>query len=151
MKFFKSLMVACVVTLSLASCASYEKTGPIMGVQSNSVNTYVAADFDYANAKRIEGTVKQKTLFGILNLVKNGKRYYTASNRYRNLSKTEQQALYRAKETGGVDVIMEPNFEKETHRYFFGLYKKSQVKVSAWGLNYKGLKEDPQGNVNTVR
>lgn len=137
--------------LVLTSCATYEKTGPIMGVQSNNVNTYVAADFDYANAKRIEGSVQRKTLFGFIPLVKNGKRYYTASNRYRGLSKVEQQALYRAKEDGNVDVVMEPNFETESHSYLFGLFTVTKTKVSAWGMNYKGLKEDPHGNVNTVR
>lgn len=151
MKLFKGLFVASAIALSLTSCASYEKTGPIMGIQSNSVNTYVAADFDYANAKRVSGAVKNKTLLGFIKLGKNGNRYYTASNRYRGLSKAEQQALYRAKETGNVDVIMEPNFERESHSYFFGLFRTTEVKVSAWGLNYKGLKEDPKGNVNTVR
>ena len=134
-----SIAISC---LLMASCATYEKTGPIMGVQSNNVNTYVAADFDYANAKRVEGSVTKKTLFGFIPLVKNGKRYYSASNHYRGLSATEQQALYRAKEAGNVDVIMEPYFEKENHCYFFGLFTKQMVKVSAWGLNYKGLKED---------
>lgn len=151
MKNLKGLLVAGIAATMLASCASYEKSGPVMGVQSVNVNTYVAADFDYANAKRIEGTVDTKTLFGIIPLVKNGKRYYTASNRYRGMNKIEQMALYRAKETGNVDVVMEPNFEKENHSYFFGLYKTSKVKVSAWGLNYKGLREDPKGNINPVR
>lgn len=147
----KSVFCIALASIMMASCATYEKTGPVMGVQSNNVNTYVAADFDYNNAKRVEGTVETKTILGIIPLVKNGKRYYTASNRYRGLSQSEQQALYRAKESGNVDVIMEPNFEKESHSYLFGLYKTTKTKVSAWGLNYKGLKEDPKGNVNTVR
>lgn len=136
--------------MMMTSCATYQKSGPIMGVQSTNVNTYVAADFDYANAKRIEGEVTQKTLLGFIPLVRNGKRYYTPSNKYRGLSVVEQQALYRAKETGAVDVVMEPNFESEKHVYCFGLFKKSTTKVTAWGLNYKGLKEDPNGIPNAV-
>ncbi len=147
----KSVLGIALAGIMMASCASYEKSGPVMGVQSNNVNTYIAADFDYSNAKRVEGAVKSKTLFGIFQLVKNGKRYYTASNHYRGLSKSEQQALYRAKETGNVDVIMEPNFETESHSYLFGLLRTAKTKVSAWGLNYKGLKEDPHGNINIVR
>lgn len=151
MQKVRNLVLAGVAMMAFASCASYEKTGPIMGVQSNSVNTYVAAEFDYANIKRVEGEVKYKKLFGFINLTKNGKRYYTASNRYRGLNKAEQQALYRAKSDGNVDVIMEPNFEAENHNYLFGLYTTRYVKVKAWGLNYKGLKEDPHGNINIAR
>lgn len=147
----KTIFGVALASILFASCASYEKSGPVMGVQSNNINTYVAADFDYANAKRIEGVVETKTLLGIFPLVKNGKRFYTASNRYKGLSVTEQQALYRAKETGGVDVILEPNFEKESHSYLFGLYKTGKTKVSAWGVNYKGLKEDAHATVNAVR
>lgn len=148
MKKIKGLLIAGIATMMMASCASYEKTGSTMGMQGVNVNTYVAADFDYANAKRIEGTIKTETLFGVIPLVKNGKRYYSASNGYRGLSKNEQRALYRAKETGNVDVVLEPTFETEKHSYFLGLYKTSQVKVTAWGLNYKGFKEDAKGNIN---
>lgn len=144
----KSILGIAIISILMTSCATYEKSGPIMGVQSTNVNTYVAADFDYDNAKRIDGKVVTKTLFGIIPLVRNGKRYYTSSNAYKGLSKTEQQALYRAKEGGNVDVIMEPNFTKESHTYLFGLYRTSKTEVSAWGLNYKGLKEDPNGHIN---
>ena len=144
-KFFYVILASSI----LASCATYQKSGPVMGVQSGSINTYVAADFDYANAKRVEGTVETKTLFGFIPLVKNGKRYYTASNFYgKSLNKNEQRALYRAKESGKVDVILEPNFETESHCYCFGLFKSKKVKVSGWGMNYKGLKEDTHGVVN---
>ncbi|MCF0199546.1 MAG: hypothetical protein HUK02_09525 [Bacteroidaceae bacterium] len=146
----KKIFYVILVSSLLASCASYTKSGPMMGVQSSSINTYVAADFDYENAKRVEGTVVSKKLLGIP-LVKNGKRYYTASNRYGKFDKYEQRALYRAKETGDVDVILEPNFETESHCYFFGLFKTYKVKVSAWGMNYKGLKEDTHGVVNDIR
>ncbi len=126
----------------LASCASYQKTAPVMGVQSNNINTYVAADLDYANAKKVEAAVTSKTVLGFIQLVKNGNKTLKSSNRYNSLSKTESQALYRAKENSGVDIILEPEFEKEKHSWFFGVYKTSTTKVKGWGINVKGIKED---------
>ncbi len=126
----------------LASCASYQKTAPVMGVQSNNINTYVAADLDYANAKKVEAAVTSKTVLGFIQLVKNGNKTLKSSNRYNRLTKSESQALYRAKENSGVDIILEPEFEKEKHSWFFGIYKTSTTKVKGWGINVKGIKED---------
>ena len=126
----------------LASCASYQKTAPIMGVQGNNINTYVAADLDYANAKKVEATVERKTALWFIPLVKNGKKTFKSSNRYNSLSKDESQALYLAKKNGGVDIILEPEFEKEHHSWFFGIYKTVSTKVKGWGINVNGIKED---------
>ncbi len=126
----------------LASCASYQKTAPIMGVQSNNINTYVAADLDYANAKKVGATLNTQTVLWVIPLVKNGNKTFKSSNRYNNLSKSESQALYLAKQNSGADIILEPEFETEKHSWFFGIFKKSSVKVTGWGINVKGIKED---------
>lgn len=126
----------------LASCASYQKTAPIMSVQSNNINTYVAADLDYENAKKVEATIKTKTALWIIPLIKNGNKTIKSSNRYNSLSKTESQALYLAKEKSGADIILEPEFEKERHSWFFGIYRTTTTKVKGWGVNVKGIKED---------
>ena len=68
-------------------CATYQKTAPVMGVQSNNINTYVAADLDYANAKKVEATINTKTALWIIPLIKNGKKTFKSSNRYSGLSK----------------------------------------------------------------
>lgn len=141
-KFTKVVAALSVTTLMFTSCASYQKTAPVMGVGDNVIATYVAADLDYANAKKVEGTVETKTLFGFIQLNKNGNKTLKSSNRYRGLGKREAQALYRAKESSNVDIILEPEFDKEKHSYFFGLYKTSVTKVTGWGVNIKGIKED---------
>lgn len=137
----KMILGAFVASLLVTSCASYQKTAPVLGVTNNGINTYVEADLDYDHVKKVEGVVETKTLFGIP-LTHNGRKLLKSTNRYKGLDKRESQALYRAKESAGVDLILEPEFEKEKHSYFFGAYKSSYTKVKGWGVNIKGIKKD---------
>ncbi len=148
MKNIKGFFVAVVVALAFTSCAHYTVDAPIMGISSNSINTYVAADLDYKNAKRISADVEQKKLFGFISLSRNGDKQLTNLNRYKGLTKLERQALYRAKVNNNVDIIMEPEFTVEKHSWFFGAYKTRKVNVKGWGVNMKGIKEDTHGNTN---
>ncbi len=135
----------------LSSCASYSSSAPVMGIKANSINTYVEADLDYANAKRVRGSVESKTLFWVIPLIRNGNKTMLVSNRYNSFSKSERQALYRAKQAFDVDIILEPEFEKESHSWFFGIYKKQNVSVKGWGVKMKGIKEDKHdGGKNIV-
>ena len=144
----KSLFfIACSIVLMLTSCATYQKEHPILGIGGNNINTYITAELDYDNAKPIEATIEQKTLFGI-NLVFNRNKTTVSSNRYKGLTKSQGQALYKAIENANVDIVVEPRFETETHKWFFGAYKTKKVKVKGWGLKIKRIKEDKHGNVN---
>lgn len=121
-----------------------------MGIGGNSINTYVAAELDYENAKRIEGTIETQTLFGF-NLIFNGNKTIKSTNRYKGLNKRESQALYKAKSEANVDIILEPEFETESHSWFLGIYRTSKTKVKGWGINVKSIKEDKRvtnGNVS---
>lgn len=148
MKNVKSLLAAGVAALALSSCASYTADAPIMGISSNSINTYVAADLDYKGAKQISAEVETKILFGIFRLSRNGNKQLTNQNRYKGLSKLERQALYRAKMNSDMDIILEPEFISEKHSWFFGAYKTRKVSVKGWGVNMKGIKEDSHGVSN---
>lgn len=130
------------LTLLLTGCATYSSTSPVMSMRGNSINTYVKADIDYESAQRVEATIDTKTLFGFIELKRNGNKTLSASNRYRGLSKREKQALYKAKNESQCDIILEPEFEKESHKWFFGLYKTSKTKVKGWGVKLKGISED---------
>lgn len=144
-------MCAGLLVMSLASCASYHKDAAVMGIGGNSINTYVAADIDYANAKKVTGSVNTRTVLWFIQLERNGNKALKSVNRYRSLNKKEAQALYRAKQEGDVDMILEPEFETEKHSWFFGIYKKSKTRVDGWGVNIKGLKEDNHGVLNPQR
>lgn len=146
MKNLVKLTIVAIIAVSFASCASYQKQAPIMGINGNCINTYVAADLDYENAKKVEGRIENKTLFGFISLVRNGNKTLKSTNRYRYLNKAEAQALYRAKELNNVDIILEPEFETEKHSWFFGAYKTRKVVVKGWGINIKGIKEDKVTN-----
>lgn len=148
MKNYKNLLATGILAMSFASCAHYTVDGPVMGISSNSINTYVAADLDYKGAKQVSADVESNTLFGFINLTRNGDKQLTNSNRYKGLSKAERQALYRAKVNNNVDIIMEPEFTVEKHSWFFGAYKTRKVSVKGWGVNMKGIKEDPHGMRN---
>lgn len=153
MKKFSILKAMCagLLVMSFVSCASYKKDAAIMGIGGNSINTYVAADIDYANAKKVTGSVNTRTVLGFIQLERNGNKVLKSSNRYRSLSKKEAQALYRAKQDADVDIILEPEFETEKHSWFFGLYRTSKTRVDGWGVNIKGIKEDNHGVLNPQR
>lgn len=150
MKKTAVLSVVCggLLLTSLAGCASYQKEAAVMSVGGTSVNTYVAADLDLENAKPVTATVETKTVLGFIPLVKNGNKTLKSVNRYKGLSKRESQALYRAKEAAGVDVILEPEFEKEKHCWFFGAYRTSKTVVKGWGVKVKGFVRDTHGYPN---
>lgn len=116
-----------------------------MSLGSN-LNTYVEAEIDYASAKKVEATVNTATLLGFIQLERNGNKTLRSANRYKGLTKRQSQALYRAKENSGVDIILEPEFESERHSWFFGAYRTSKTKVKGWGVNVKGIKEDKHQN-----
>ncbi|MCH5178426.1 MAG: hypothetical protein J1F13_01990 [Prevotellaceae bacterium] len=153
MKKFSFLKAMCagLLVMGFASCASYQKEAAIMSIGGNSINTYVAADIDYANAKQVAGSINTRTVLWFIQLERNGNKTLKSVNRYRNLSKTEAQALYRAKQDGDVDIILEPEFDTEKHSWFFGIYKTSKTQVKGWGVNIKGLKEDTHGVLNPQR
>ncbi len=136
-----NLFIAICVTVLLSSCASYQQTAPIMGIGGNCINTYVSAELDYKNAKRIEATIETQTLFGF-NLIRNVNKTLKSTNRYKGLNKRESQALYKAKSEANVDIILEPEFETEKHSWFLGIYKTSKTKVKGWGINIKSIKDD---------
>ncbi|NPD93201.1 hypothetical protein [Xylanibacter muris] len=145
---FLSAICAGLLTMSFSSCAMYQKEAAIMSFGSNNINTYVEADLDYVNAKKVEGSVNTSTLFGFIQLKRNGNKTLKSVNRYKGLSKSESQALYRAKENADVDVILEPEFETEKHSWFFGAFRESSTKVKGWGVNIKGIKKDEHGIPN---
>ena len=127
--------------LLLAGCASYQKTAPLQGMNSNTVSTYAEADIDYSSAKKVSGTIETKKIFGF-NTIRNGNKTLKSSNHYGRLSKREAQALYKAKESADVDLILDPEFETEKHSYFFGLIRNSTTKVTGWGVKIKGMKDN---------
>lgn len=129
----------------MTSCASYQHTAPVMAIGGNNINTYVEADLDYDNAKKVSAEVESKTLLGFISLTRNGNKTVKSNNRYKGLSKSEAQALYRAKTNADVDMILEPEFENESHSWFFGAYKTKKTVVKGWGINVKGIKEDTRG------
>ena len=151
MKKITSFFAFGIAALAFTSCAHYNVDAPVMGIAGNSINTYVAADLDYKGAKQISADVQTKTLFGFISLTRNGDKQLTNSNRYRGLTRAERQALFRAKTNNNVDIILDPEFTIEKHSWFFGLYKTRNVNVKGWGVNLKGIKEDPHGIINNTR
>lgn len=138
---FLSAICAGLLMSGISSCASYQKEAAVMSMDSH-LNTYLEADVDYSSTKPIQATVNTATLFGFIQLKRNGHKYFHSANRYKGLTKRQSQALYRAKEDSGADIIAEPEFEMEKHSWFFGAYTKTSTKVKGWGLKVNGIKED---------
>ena len=143
----KFLMMLAVVTC-LASCTSVRQTSPILAIGGNNITTNVKAVIDYDNVKRVQGSASTTRVLWIFKHTPNGGKKISANNRYRGLGNTENVALFRAKKSADVDLILEPEFETEKHSWFFGAYKKSSTKVKGWGVNIKGIKQDTHGVPN---
>lgn len=136
---FKTLILSAVVFMT-ASCTSVKQTAPVMAIGGNNITTNVEADLDYNGIKKIQGTATTTRVLWIFSHTPNGNKKLKANNRYKGMSNTEAAALYRAKTTADVDVVLEPEFEVETKSYFFGIFKKTKVKATGWGANIKGFK-----------
>lgn len=139
MKKVNCLCLAC-LALCLSSCAAYQQTSPIIGYDHNYIATNVSADLDLENAQKVEATVETGTLLGFISLKKNGHKYLKSSTYYRGVGQRESQALYKAKEKSGADIILSPEFASEKHSWFFGAYKTTKTKVTGWGVTVNGLK-----------
>lgn len=129
------------MVIGLASCSSVKQTAPIMAIGGNNITTTVKADIDYDGVKKIQGSASTTRVLWIFKHTPNGGKKISANNRYRGLNNTENVALYRAKQSADVDLVLEPQFETQTKSYFFGIYKKTDVKVVGWGANIKGFKD----------
>ena len=140
-KIFIKMICVVATIFATTSCAVYKTSAPIIPIDGVA-NTYLEADLDYSSAKKVEGVVKTHTLFGFIQLTKNGHKYLKSTSLYHHVSDAESQALYRAKTDGQVDLIVNPEFEEEKHCYLFGAYRTSKVKVTGWGMNVKGIKQD---------
>lgn len=143
-----TVICAGLLAMSFTSCATYQKEAAIMTLGNGNINTYVEADLDYANARKVEASVNTATLLGFIQLERNGNKMLKSANRYKGLTKRESQALYRAKENADVDIILEPEFEIEKHSWFFGAYRTSSTRVKGWGVNIKGIQRDERGVPN---
>lgn len=137
-KILVSLAFAAAV-MAMQSCASYTNSAAVK-TMSPTLITNVEADIDYASQKKVSATVESQKLFGFISLSRNGNKLMYSSNNYRGLTKAERQALYRAKENSGADLIIEPEFTTESHSYCLGLYKTKKVTVNGWGVKMKGIK-----------
>lgn len=149
-KFFKLFAMALFIMVMAASCTSVRSSAPVMAVGSNNIITNVKADLDYAGIKKINGEATTHRVLWIFGHTPGGNKQLTANNKYKGLNKAERTALYRAKNAGDVDMVLEPEFDTETKSYFFGIYKKTKVRVKAWGANIKGFQDGTPVTNETV-
>lgn len=131
-KYIKFLACSLFVA-ACASCTSVRQTSPVMAIGGNNIVTNVKADIDYKGVKKISGSSTTTRVLWIFSHTPNGNKQLKANNKYKGLNKTEGVALYRAKKTADVDLVLEPQFETETKSYFFGIYKKTKVNMTGWG------------------
>jgi len=136
----KMLCLAALTVSFFCSCASYRTSAPIQGISSDGISTYAEADIDYSTAKKVTATIETASVFGI-STISNGNKTLRSSNHYRGLTKREAQALYKAKKDYDVDMILDPEFVYEKHRFFFGLIKNGKTTVTGWGVKVKGIKD----------
>lgn len=121
-----------------------------MAIGGNNIVTNVKADLDYQGAKKINGQATSTRVLWIFSHTPNGNKQLKSSNKYKGLNKTENVALYRAKKSADVDIVLEPEFETEVKSFFFGIFKKTKVTMTGWGINIKNFKEGTPAEQNTT-
>lgn len=141
MKKIIKLFVAVLIVAAVSSCTTVKQTAPVMAIGGNNIVTNVKADLDYKGVKKINGNATTHRVLWIFSHTANGNKQLKSNNKYKGLNKTESVALYRAKVAGDVDMVLEPEFETEVKSYFFGIYKKTDVKMTGWGANIKGFSD----------
>ena len=140
-KFFSLLACAMLLCIATSCGTSHTATAPVMAIGSNNIITNVKADLDYNNVKKISGEATINRILWIFKHTPKGDAKLTANNKYKGLNATQSTALYRAKTEAGVDVILEPEFVTESKSYFLGIFKKTKVKCTGWGVNIKGFQD----------
>ena len=138
---FKLFLFAALLGVMTSCGTSKTATAPIMAIGSNNIITNVKADLDYNNIKKIEGEATVNRILWIFSHTPKGAAQLQSNNKYKGLNKTQTTALYRAKTAANVDVVLEPEFTTETKSYFFGIFKKTKVKMTGWGANIKGFQD----------
>lgn len=144
------MFLGAALIFAMASCTSVKQTAPVLAIGGNNIITSVKADIDYDGIKKIQGKATTHRVLWIFNHTVNGAKTVKSNNLYKGLNKSESTALYRAKNAADVDIVLEPQFETEVKTYFFGIYKRTDVKLTGWGANIKGFRENPSyinGNV----
>lgn len=140
-KFFKFFAFAAIMALVTSCGSSHTATAPVMAIGSNNIITNVKADLDYDHVQKISGEATINRVLWIFKHTPKGGAQLSANNKYKGLNATQSTALYRAKTAAGVDVILEPEFTTETKSYFLGIFKKTKVKCTGWGVNIKGFQD----------
>ena len=140
-KIFKLFAFAVLLSI-MASCGtSHTTTAPVMAIGSNNIITNVKADLDYNNVKKIQGEATVNRILWIFKHTPKGSAQLQANNKYKGLNATQSTALYRAKTEAGVDVVLEPEFTTQSKSYFLGIFKKTKVTCTGWGVNIKGFQD----------
>lgn len=148
MKGILKLFLVIAVVFGVSSCTTVQQSTPVMAIAGNNISTNVKADIDYKSVKKVQGEATTNRILWIFKHTPGGNNTIKTSNQFKGLNNAEKVALYRAKKSADIDMILQPEFETYTKSYFFGIFKKSVVKATGWGVNIKGFSEGQ--NPNTV-
>ena len=68
--------------------------------------------------------------------------YIKASENFEHLlSISNASAAIEICRNNDVDLILDPEFESEKHRFFFGAIRNGKTTVTGWGVKVKGIKD----------
>ncbi len=129
--------------LLLSSCASTSRTGIVAPFARTEVDAHnIQADLDISEQNKVVGEAHQLYVMGMR--VSGGKKYFEDNSTKRSVlgkkaNKAQSCAMYNALEKGGYDIIADPQYRNEVHKWFFGFVKRYDVTVTGYGGNVKKL------------
>ncbi len=146
MKNYLFILLCAVTAYALSSCAVYRDTTPIVGYNSYGIKADVTAELDPTSIKDVTITMKRNYILWFIPLQRNKNKILLSSNHYpigrpySSIGELQGMALYKAKVNNNADLILDPQFEIEHHSYFFGFYRKNEVRLNAKTVNVKEIK-----------
>lgn len=141
----KNLCYTCFicVALFLTSCVSSSRTGIISPFAYTELHpNEIRANVDVSANNKVTGKSKQWYVMGVR--VSGGNKFFEDKSEKKSLfgkrtNKAQSSAMYNALEEGGYDMIINPQYRNEVHRWFFGFVKRYDVTVTGYGGKVKSI------------
>lgn len=138
------LLLGVCIALFMGSCSTLSRTTNVAkNVNSEVQINPIGASLDLKNAEKISG---QAQAWYFLWFRVWGDKKYTETAQSTSASifkgrtlKVRSAALYKALEGKDYDVVLSPRYDSKMKSILFGLVKRYQVKVNAYGSKINGL------------
>ena len=147
------LLLGVCIGLFMSSCSTLSRTTNVAkNTNTDVLINPIGASLDLEHAEKITG---QAQAWYFLWFRVGGDKKYTETTQSTSASifkgrtlKVRSAALYKALDGKDYDVVLSPRYDSKMKSILFGLVKRYQVKVNAYGSKINGLYQQKPGETN---